>query len=42
MICSICNFRVASEDTHTIVIANGIDECKYIFQSFLSLPNLLF
>lgn len=34
MICSICNRRVASEDTHTIVIANGIDERKYIFNRF--------
>ena len=34
MICSICNCRLASEDTHTIVIANGIDDRKYIFNRF--------
>lgn len=39
MICSICNRRVASEDTHTIVIANGIDDRKYIFNRFYLCPD---
>lgn len=39
MICSICNCRLASEDTHTIVIANGIDGCKYIYNRFNLCPN---
>lgn len=39
MICSICNCRLASEDTHTIVIANGIDCCKYIYNRFNLCPN---
>ena len=39
MICSICNCRLASEDTHTIVIANGIDNRKYIFNRFYLCPD---
>lgn len=39
MICSICNCRLASEDTHTIVIANGIDDRKYIFNRFYLCPT---
>lgn len=39
MICSICNRRVACEDTHTIVLANGIDSCKYIYNRFNLCPN---
>ena len=39
MICSICNRRLACEDTHTIVIANGIDERKYIFNRFYLCPD---
>ena len=39
MICSICNCRLSSEDTHTIVIANGIDCRKYIYNRFNLCPN---
>lgn len=39
MICSICNCRLASEDTHTIVIANGIDCRKYIYNRFNLCPG---
>lgn len=39
MICSICNCRLSSEDTHTIVIANGIDGRKYIYNRFNLCPG---
>lgn len=39
MICSICNRRVASEDTHTITISNGVDDRKYIHNHFVLCPT---
>ena len=38
MICSVCNRRIASEDTHTITIKNGIDDRKYIHNHFTLCP----
>lgn len=39
MICSICNCRLSSEDTHTITISNGIDDRKYIHNHFVLCPT---
>lgn len=39
MICSICNCRVASEDTHTITISNGVDDRNYIHNHFILCPT---
>ena len=38
MICSVCDRRLASEDTHTITIKNGIDDRKYIHNHFILCP----
>lgn len=38
MICSVCNRHLASEDTHTITIKNGIDDRKYIHNHFILCP----
>lgn len=38
MICSVCNRRIASEDTHTITISNGVDDRKYIHNHFALCP----
>ena len=38
MICSVCNRRLASEDSHTINIKNGIDDRKYIHNHFILCP----
>lgn len=39
MICSICNCRLASEDTHTITISDGVDDRKYIHNHFVLCPT---
>lgn len=39
MICSICNCRLSSEDTHTITISNGVDDRKYIHNHFVLCPT---
>lgn len=39
MICSICNCRLTSEDTHTITISNGVDDRKYIHNHFILCPT---
>lgn len=39
MICSICNCRLDSEDTHTITISNGVDDHKYIHNHFVLCPT---
>ena len=38
MICSVSDRRLASEDTHTITIKNGIDDRKYIHNHFTLCP----
>ena len=38
-ICSICNCRLTSEDTHTITISNGVDDRKYIHNHFILCPT---
>lgn len=39
MICSICNLRLTSEDSHTITIKNGVDYHKYIHNHFILCPR---